>query len=252
MARRLKIIEAGDLVKAVVYTTPEPGDSPKVRAEKSRMTTLAQKVANDRTAKGRLEMLLAANFTGKDLFVTLTYRDEDLPSTRKAAQADTQRFIRALRAVRKLQGVPLRYIYVTEDVHGEGRLHHHLVINATERDLEALLTLWGHGDVHMEPLGKKDWDGWAEYMAKESGDRPVGARMWTPSRNLRKPKVTSCYVPDHVTIDTPINVHIIERDERVTEFGYYGYIKYKVLPEQHHETESNKGGPPLYLARSRI
>lgn len=252
MARKLKVIEAGDLVKAVIYTAPGPNDGPKVRAEKSKMTSLAQKVMNDRTAKGRLEMLLAANFTGNDLFVTPTYRDEDLPQTRKEAQADIKRFIRALREVRKRLGIPLRYVYVTEDVHGEGRLHHHLIINATDRDLETLISLWGHGDVHIERLAKKEWDGWAEYMTKESGDRPVGARMWTPSRNLLKPTVTSRYVPDYARIDTPINVHIIERDERVTECGYYGYVKYRISPDQHQEQKDSEGGPPPYLACSKI
>lgn len=252
MARRLKVIKAGDLVKAVIYTTPEPNDSPKVRAKKSQMTSLARKIVNDRTARGRLEMLLAANFTKRDLFVTPTYRDGDLPRTRKEAQADMQRFIRALRDVRKRLGIPLRYVYVTENVHGEGRFHHHLIINATERDLETLISLWGHGTVHVELLAKKEWDGWAEYMAKESGDRPVGARMWTPSRNLEKPKVTTHYVPDNVTIATPINVHIIERDERVTEYGYYGYIKYRSLPRHRSGQQNDDGDGSPYLACSKV
>lgn len=216
------------------------------------MTSLARKIVNDRTAKGRLELLLAANFTRKDIFTTLTYGEENLPQSRKEAQADVQKFIRALRAARAKLGIQLRYVYVTENVHGEGRSHHHLIINATERDIETIISLWGRGDVHVETLGKKEWDGWAEYMAKESGDRPVGARMWTPSQNLEKPKVTTIYVPDNVTIATPINVHIIERDERVTEYGYYGYIKYRSLPNCQPGPQNVDRDSSLFLACRKV
>ena len=78
MAKRKKTIIAGQIVKTIIYTAPEPLDGKRARAEKSRMTSAAQKAMNDKAARGRLEMLLAANFTGRDLFVTLTYRDEDL------------------------------------------------------------------------------------------------------------------------------------------------------------------------------
>lgn len=46
-------------------------------------------------------MLLAANFTGRDLFVTLTYRDADLPGSRAAAVKLLRGFIKALRQHRK-------------------------------------------------------------------------------------------------------------------------------------------------------
>lgn len=85
MAKRKKTIIAGPIVKTIIYTAPEPQDGKRARAEKSKMTSAAQKAMNDKTARGRLEMLLAANFTGRDLFVTLTYRDADLPGSRAAA-----------------------------------------------------------------------------------------------------------------------------------------------------------------------
>ena len=71
MAKRKKTIIAGPIVKTIIYTAPEPQDGKRARAEKSKMTSAAQKAMNDKTARGRLEMLLAANFTGRDLFVTL-------------------------------------------------------------------------------------------------------------------------------------------------------------------------------------
>ena len=62
MAKRKKVIGADRLVKTVVYTVPQPRDSEHVRAEKSKITSAAQRALNFRTAQGRLEMLLAANF----------------------------------------------------------------------------------------------------------------------------------------------------------------------------------------------
>lgn len=85
MAKRKKTIIAGRLVKTIIYTAPEPQDGPRVRAVKSRMTTAAQKAMNNKAARVKLEMLLAANFGPRDLFVTLTYRDENLPAKRAGA-----------------------------------------------------------------------------------------------------------------------------------------------------------------------
>lgn len=101
MAKRKKTIIAGPIVKTIIYTAPEPQDGKRARAEKSKMTSAAQKAMNDKTARGRLEMLLAANFTGRDLFVTLTYRDADLPDNRAAAVKTLRGFIKALRQHRK-------------------------------------------------------------------------------------------------------------------------------------------------------
>ena len=58
MAKRKKVTRAGQLVKAVIYTAPQPRDSEHARAVKSRMTSAARRAMNAQTAQGRLEMLL--------------------------------------------------------------------------------------------------------------------------------------------------------------------------------------------------
>ena len=105
MAKRKKTIIAGRIVKTVIYTAPEPIDGQRARAEKSRMTSAARKAVNNRTARARLEMLMAANYSGKDLFVTLTYRDECLPGTRAEAVERFRKFIKLFRAQRKKAGL---------------------------------------------------------------------------------------------------------------------------------------------------
>ena len=157
MAKRKKAIIAGRLVKTIIYTAPEPQDCPRVRAVKSRMTTAAQKAMNDKAARVKPEMLLAANFGPCDLFVTLTYRDENLPAKRAGAIKNVRSFLKHLREHRKARGQTLKYIYTTEDKHGGGRLHHHIVINAAGDDMETVRSLWPYGDVvDFEYIGTYD------------------------------------------------------------------------------------------------
>ena len=56
-------------------------------------------------------------------------------------------------------------------------------------------------------------------MAKESGERPLGARMWVPSKGLQQPEVESYFVPDDTALAVPPNCEVIEREEKVTEYG---------------------------------
>ena len=230
MAKRKKTITEGCIVKTILYTAPEPRDGERARAEKSRMTTAAQKAMNDKTARCRLEMLLAANFVGRDIFLTLTYRDADIPSKRAEAVKKVRKFIKQLREYRKARGQVLKYVYTTEGKHGAGRLHHHLVINATERDIEVIRSLWPYGDmIDLVYVRDRDYDTLARYMTKESVEgRPVGAQMWTRSRNLEQPVVESCFVPDDTALAVPPGCFVLEREEKATEYGCYSYIKYRV------------------------
>ena len=102
MAKRKKIITAGRLVKTVIYTVPQPRDNEHARAAKSKITSAAKRAHNYRTAQGRLEMLLAANFGPDDLFCTLTYRDEHLPRTLTLAKNRVREFLKMLRCQRKI------------------------------------------------------------------------------------------------------------------------------------------------------
>lgn len=218
------------MVKAILYTAPEPRDTERARAEKSRLTAAAQQRMNDKTARGKLEMLLAANFTGRDLFITLTYRDGALPAKRAGAVKLVREFLKNLRRYRAARGKELRYIYTTEEKHGAARLHHHLVINAAGRDIEVIRSLWPYGDiVEVEQVDENDFAALAAYITKESVEgRPVGAQMWTRSRNLRKPTVEACFVLDDTTLTAPPGCHMIEREEKFTEYGSYCYIKYRL------------------------
>lgn len=232
MAKRKKVIRAGRLVKTVVYTVPQPRDSEHVRAEKSKITSAAQRALNFRTAQGRLEMLLAANFGPNDLFCTLTYREENLPKSLAAAKERVRAFLKMFRQQRKREGGALKYVYVTEGKHGDKRYHHHLVINASSSaDLETICSLWQYGDiVDVERIADRQYLDVARYITKEAAeDKPVGAQMWTRSRNLVKPTVESSFIDDNETIQPEAGSFVLEREEKQNEFGNFIYLKY-LLP----------------------
>lgn len=146
MSKILRKIQSGRLVYAVVYTAPAAGDSPRQRAQKRQASTAAREKLNARTSFQKLERTLAANFDDGDLFLTLTYDDKHLPDGREAAVRRIRSFLSRLRKARKERGHLLHYIYVTEGCNPGGRLHHHVVLNATGDDLEEIRRLWIYGD----------------------------------------------------------------------------------------------------------
>ena len=240
MAKKIKTIEAGPLRKVILYTAPEPHDGPRARAQKSRVTSKTQKAANDKTSRGRLELVMAANFTTQDLFLTLTFRDGCLPKTRAEARKLFRKFMRALRSYRKAHGQELKYVYTIEDKHGEGRVHIHMVINSTGKDLEIIRSLWVYGDqIEAEYVSTRGYETLAGYITKErQTERPVGAQLWSGSKNLKKPIVKTRYVPNDTTLEPPLNAHILEKYEERLEFGHYCYYKYYLFPCK---SEGSKG-----------
>ena len=237
--KRKKVKTAGRLQRVVIYTPPTKWDTPQAQRERRGHSTEARKRMNDKTARGKLKMILAANFTPQDFLVTLTYRDSDLPTRRQTAQKDVKKYIATIRALRKARGETLRYIYAIEHKHGEGRYHVHIVMSKSHgNDFEEIRSLWPHGEViEIQALsewaspGNPGYTAISEYLAKESGDRPLGCRMWTGSTNLLKPTEESYWVSDNETITPPKGSTILEREEKVTEYGSYSYCEY-ILPEK--------------------
>lgn len=226
MAKRRKVIRAGDLVSEAIYTTPQPRDGARTRAERSKITSEVQRKLNTKTSKRRMEMRIAANFGAGDLFVTLTFDDLHLPARREAALACVRYFLRLLRETRKARGDDLRYIYVLEGQHGEARYHFHIFINSTgAQDREDIESLWSYGEVgKIKYIERDGYIALAEYVTKER--KPVGARSWVCSLNLKQPVIESSFVPDGYTVAVPPDAHVIAREERLNEWGSFQYVKY--------------------------
>lgn len=233
-SKRLTQIKAGRLITAVLYTQATAADELRVRQAKQKVSTEARQRLNLRASWQKLEAVLAANFDREDLFVTLTYRDEDLPGSREQAVRCLCAFLRELRAARALRGERLLYVKNVEhlkDDGSEGRWHHHVVINATGNDCEELRSLWArYGDnVDVQLLLGDGWDyeARARYMCKER--QPVGKQAWTPSRGLRRPERYSELVDDSLTLAPPPGATVIETQTVDNGWGSYVYLKY-LLP----------------------
>ena len=233
-AKRLTQVRAGRLVTAVLYTQATAADEPQVRAAKTKISSEARQRLNLRASWQKLEAVLAANFDRQDLFVTLTYRDLDLPHSREQAMRCCSDFLAQLREARRVRGQELLYVKNAEhmtDQGAEGRWHHHLVINATGNDYEEIRALWyRYGDnVDIQPLLDDGWDyeSRARYLCKERP--PAGKKAWTPSRGMKRPVRSSELVDDALTLTAPPGAQVIETQTVDNGWGSYVYLKY-LLP----------------------
>lgn len=242
MSKQKKVIAAGPLRAEVLYSVPDRRQPDRQRAARCRASTEAQRLLNMKHSRLKLEFLLAANFTPQDLFVTLTFADDNLPAIRESVRTSLKKFFRDLRTQRQKRKLPpTRYVYAIENKHGDGRFHAHIVLNATgPRDLEDIASLWTLGGADVQRLSSHFWDyaagaisfeKIARYLCKERKDHgPVGAQGWTPSKNLTRPEVSSQRVPDAVQLDLPSNAVMLERREEVNAFGEFYFIKYTMRP----------------------
>lgn len=234
-----RVIVAGPLVVEAVYPAPHPKDGRSVRQGKKELSSEAQQRMNLKYAYQKLELLIAANFGERDLFATLTYDNEHLPENRKESLEKIKAFLKRLRAARKKEKQDLRYIYVTEHKHRhesfymDGRWHHHILINATGEDYDLIRQLWGQGNVEFRSIRvdqEKNFESLARYFCKEQRDAP-GLRLWSGSRNLRKPERECFRVEEGTVLKMPPKsrcIRLADTGDVNTDYGYYHYIKYIV------------------------
>lgn len=242
MKKRRKTIIAGNLIKVIEYTPPVGNISPQKRGARCKATTAAQRKLNHKTAQGRLENKLAANFTAADFFCTFTYEPGTEPQTRKEVSAHKQKYLRDLRAIRKKRGQLLKWVFSIENKTGSGRYHLHAVINSVDakRDIEELKSLWPYGHVEVSRLfndshSYNTWLDVARYMTKERPEyghdgTPNGAQIYSCSRNLEPPIIITEWIEEREHFDIPTTAIVLEREEAENEFSRYSYYKYMTRP----------------------
>lgn len=200
------------------------------RASAVRCTSDLRQKINDRTAAQKFRRLLVANFLPSDFVVTLTYSGEALPATPEQARDRCLKpFIRKLRADLRKVGTELKYMYVTEGLHGDKRLHHHIILPYTQFLKEIVGKHWKLGYIGYERISSRGYDLWGSYLTKEprkTGRRRVGDRMWTPSLNLIKPTVTTYEVEDDFRFEPPAGVVVRHNEDWQTEWFCCQYLSY--------------------------
>ena len=201
-------------------------------AARSCTTDLRDKM-NARTAQAKFRRLIACNFSPGDYVVTLTYSDDALPSTPERARDKFLRpfFARLRSKHRILTGSPLKYMYVTEGLHGDHRLHHHLIVPDIHGIKDLVRECWHCGHVDFERISSRGYESWASYLTKEprkTGRRHVGDRMWTPSLGLAQPEVVTYEVADDYCYEPPSGVVIKHNEDWQTEWFRCQYVSYYV------------------------
>lgn len=174
---------------------------PKQRRALGKPTSEAQAVVNERNMKLNFKRVLHANFLeGRDLYVTLTFREGENPATRADAKRAADNFWRRAKRAWEKRGVstweiqhhkgerlPLKYLYVIEG--GEGkRIHIHLAMTGGLAWQE-IKVLWGMADeVNVKILqgSKNGMEALSRYLTKQGG-LAKGEHHWYGSRNLSKP-----------------------------------------------------------------
>lgn len=224
----LSTMRAGPVVRQALYSPRDPNPNQRRRAisipkeEKQR--------ANLKTSYEKLLMLMCANFSPGDWWVTLTYDDEHLPENREASHPYWRKFMRRYRKYRKKYNDPLLYVYCTQlTTRGGGiRLHHHMVMRwEDDSDEEKIRSLWEYGKiVHIRKLKSfEEILDKAHYMCREPRELGVyvpGEQMWTGSRGLIRPKFEYATI-DSDAVDITVPVGCTELSEPVQLPGYGGY-----------------------------
>lgn len=187
---RVKTIKAGKQLEYECYplwSTPRSK-----RAKRSKTSKDSQRALNNKNAVKRVIRLINANFTDTDTWATFTYSEDKLPDSYETAKKNMTNYLRRLKRKLEKQGQEeLKYVYVTEynpdTKSGKVRIHHHIVLNVSDRDL--IESEWKHGArTHARRLQEDEsgYEGLARYITKD----PHGKKRYTCSRNLKKPIVS--------------------------------------------------------------
>ena len=195
MGYRRRTTVSGPRIDAEVFPVFGRRQRGDLRRARSQITREAQRRANDERSRMHLIQLVEANFTEKDVAITLSYAGT-VPDPERLDK-DIRNFIARVKRVRDRQGLSeLKYIYAIggDEMPAAGysgkRPHVHMIMNGGI-DLDELERIWGKGRANADRLqpGKDGLGGIATYFTRQKQDRPEkpGVRKWRGSRNLKQP-----------------------------------------------------------------
>lgn len=179
MKYRTKTIKSGNLLELEIFPIIETKGGK--RRQRFNNTSAAQEKINKIHKEKKLIRKIYSNFTNKDIFITLTFREKVDEATAKKAIVN---YLRRLRRQYQKENKELKYIYVME--YGNDNLHFHLIVNNFDR--AAIVGTWKEGFVKAKEL-KRDFEKLAKYLLKEK--REFNTRAWNCSKNLKEPKITT-------------------------------------------------------------
>lgn len=180
------------------------------RAGKTKESEPKQKNLNDKNARRYFIQLCNFNFTSKDLHISLTYNEENLPATMEEAERKAVNYIRRIQYQRDKVGLPkIKYLLITSMQDGvdgtPARLHHHIIMNGglpremvedmwtetrinwrryqTEPAYRETLKSIGYVNADRLQVNHNGLGALGSYLARQGG----GKKRWTSSQNLYRP-----------------------------------------------------------------
>ena len=187
MAIREKKYKCGKYLEIEIYPISKI-EQKKSRKRKKKESRKEQKNLNDKNARKKLRRIINANFTNKDLFIHLTYDNDNLPDSEERALRDRNNYLRRIKNYRKRNNLPeLKYIAVLEykeanenDKRTRTRIHHHIVMSGMDRDKAE--ELWGKGTANANRMQANElgFEELANYLSKD----PRGKKRWSQSKNI--------------------------------------------------------------------
>lgn len=199
MGYRRRTTVSGPRIDAEVFPVFGRGQKGELRRAKHQQTREAQQRANDERSRRHLIQLVEANFTEKDVAVTLSYAGTAPDPER--IDKDIRNFIGRVRRRRRQLGLDrMKYIYAIggDEMPAAGysgkRPHVHMIMNGGI-DRDTLEAIWAKGRANADRLQPRDegLGGIAVYFTRQKQDRPEkpGVRKWRGSRNLTQPEPRS-------------------------------------------------------------
>ena len=195
MGYRRRTTVSGPRIDAEVFPVFGRHQRGELRRAKHQLTREAQQRANDERSRLHLIQLVEANFSEKDVSITLSY--EGTPPEPERVDKDIRNFLARVKRARRKAGLSdLKYVYAIggDEMPAAGysgkRPHVHMIMNGGigRDELEAI---WGKGRANADRLQPRDegLGGIAVYFTRQKQDRPEkpGVRKWRGSRNLKQP-----------------------------------------------------------------
>lgn len=185
MVRQKKYI-TGDYLEIEIFNLPAE-KKPFKRQRRIKESSPTQKNLNNKKAQRYFVRLVHKNFNQNDLYVDLTYNQENLPDSKEEILRDIRNYIARLKRYRKKEGLPeLKYIYVIsnhDQIGNKVRYHVHMIINSMDRDVAEKKWKKGFCNTDRLQFNETGVTGKSIYMTRQA----KGERSWSSSINLKKP-----------------------------------------------------------------
>ena len=283
------MLTAGRYQTIAIYPRLLPDDMPETRQQKLARSNAAQRYFNNLSCEEKLRWMLCANFDCKSAaFVTLTFRDEHLPESRKSLKKLMSVFFEKCRKDFNRRGLSFPYIYTVEGQAGQdlpqadskwetvpwadrhrwaalepdnqiplseerSRLHAHAFLLLPDAENVALVkSLWPWGKVHINFIRINDPESFRRLAAYVTKEARMGVRP-VGERSYTPSKGLAKYTIDgrwcDATEDIAFPPGVLQLDENNKHNHVNGY-HLKMISYRY--PRENPAAPKPYQSKGRI